>query len=444
MPSKIERILGDTTSYHKIIEAKVKGSVSKVLEMNCGTGKGATYSIFSKSDTKAGSNAVFFESDVMIETTTTAIQMYFEFQSSTTAYSALITCSGEGQPLQILGTDLGVNEGEWFTLRIEYRDVPDDFNYDGKSDVIARIYVNGTSVIENYTPGNQNSVVKSADVTRLRVRNTSGRAGIVYFDNTILGDCDMSYTPPAPADTDTLTFEPGVITDKTQATLGNSSSKLTILKSGVAGNLTNVLNFYTSKDSVDKLTIAPTLTTNGANAIMVETEILIDPTSETASLYLDPLTSGGNQAVRFTIEAEKGGKVTLYSKNSSGVNDPVIPSGVVIGNSGEWIKLKIEYMNPRLDYTGDGVDDILCRIYVDGILKATLYQLYKPGSFYDPSLMNRFLIFSASETDANVYFDNTKFWRTNLVYDEPPVKDPDIILGGNGSAGGKYDTDGWQ
>lgn len=443
MPSKIELLLGNTTAYHTIKEAKVKDAVSKVLEMNCGDGKSSTYSIFSKTQSSSGSNAVFFESELMLKTTSGTLDMMFEFMSSShMAYSLSITTKGQGEPLRVLGKDLTVKEGEWFKLRIEYRDVSDDFDYDGLNDVLTRVYINGDLIAERYVPHNENNVVLSSAVSKIRVRNTSGRAGICYFDNSVFGDCNINYVPPVPADTDTLTYEPGIVTNKTQASFDKTTSKLTISELRVNGDITKVLEFYTSKSSSDKITLSPTLTEERINAVMLETDIMIDPMSDTVTLYIDPLTPAGNQPIRFRITAQKDGDVKLYSVSSVGESDPAMPDGCVIGKSGEWFKLKIEYMNPRIDYTGDGIDDVLCRIYVNNTLIKTLYKPYKAGAFYDPAIISRYVISATPEAEAHIYLDNTKFWQTELVADEAPAKIPDILIGED-KADSKFDTDGW-
>ena len=443
MPTQIERILGDSISYHKIKEANVNGAVSKVLEMHLGTGKNATYSIFQKTHTKTGSNAVFFETDVMLKRTTTDVTVFFELQSSARgALSISIGDTGEGTYLSLLGKELKVKAGEWFKLRIEYRDTPHDFNYDGTNDILARIFVNGELVAETNTAANS-TIVKSSEISKMRIRNTSGRTGIVYLDNAILGECSMSYTPPAPPDTDTLTYEPGMVTNMTKPSFEKSTSKLSISSLDVAGNITKVLDFYTSAGSYDTVTVSTTLTEKGANAVMLETELMINPESDTATFNLTPFTPKGNTPVTFTLVAEKGGDVKLYSKDSAGKNDPAAPEGVTLGRSGEWIKLRIEYMNPRLDYTLDGTDDILCRIYADGVLLRTFYKPYASGAYYDPAVISRLVISAEKESVATLYLDNTRFWQTKLTPDEAPEPEKDIVLGENGSSEGKFDPNGW-
>ena len=447
LPSTIERGVGDETAGFNVRERKVNDAVSKVLEINCGTGAGATHATFIRSKTLKDSNAAYFETDVMLESTTSSLWMLFELQSSErTAYSVEIQSlsNDKGAAFTINSTKLSVNEGEWFRLRVEYRDASHDFDYDGLNDVVVRIYVNGEFVMESHTPKSKANVVKSSDVSRLRVRNMTGRTGIIYLDNMTLGECNMTYTPPAPPDTDTLTYEPGIVTNLTKGVLGKTTSTLRISSLTVAGEVTKVLDLYTSKGSYDEVSIYSNLTAPGANAVMFETDLMIAPESDMVSLSLEPKTSRGNQPLKFTITAEDGGVVRLYSVDSLGVIDPDMKNGILLCNSGEWIKLKIEYMNPREDYTGDGVDDILCRIYVDGVLVKTLYKPYLPGAYYKPADISRFVLSAASDSAANIYLDNTRFWYVKLEYDVVPEREQDVLLGEGYSPIGGVDPDGWS
>ena len=435
MPTQIERILGDPTAYHGIKEANIKGVVSKVLEMNCGTANGASFSIFSKTKTAQDSDAVYFESDLMLKATTTALYMLFEIQSSSgTAYSMAITSGGENMPLSISGKEIGVTEGEWFKLRIEYRDAPHDFNYDGKNDVVTRIYVNGNMISEAYTPYDINNIVSAGAVSKIRVRNSSGRAGIVYFDNTVLGDCNMTYTPPAPPDTHTLTYEPGIITSVTKGTLKSKGASLSIANMTVAGEVSKMLKFTTASGAEDKLDISKTVTADGVNAIVFETDLMINTSQSEALFYIEPFTKAGKQPFSLTLFASSGGEVTVSAKD--------IPE-TVIGKCGELIHLKIVYMNPELDYTGDGKRDIICKIYVGGSDTpiAVGYTPYNSSSYYAPRLIETYRITSAADTAMDLYLDNTRFWQVVTEYDEggvPPVEEEDAMIGDPG-----FDSGAW-
>jgi hypothetical protein len=53
------------------------------------------------------------------------------------------------------------------------------------------------------------------------------------------------------------------------------------------------------------------------------------------------------------INADADGNVTLASKDIA---------ETVIGKIGRWIHIRIEFMNPRIDYNGDKLSDLLYRV----------------------------------------------------------------------------------
>ena len=100
-------------------------------------------------------------------------------------------------------------------------------------------------------------------------------------------------------------------------------------------------------------------------------------------------------------------------------------------------------MNPVLDYTDDGKRDILCKIYVgdSDTPLAISYTPYATSSHYDPGTLGTFRITSLSDTAADLYLDNTRFWQAIREFDEggmPPVENDDPI--GNNV----FDKDGWS
>lgn len=440
MPTKIERIKGDNTAYFKIRESNVYGAVSKVLEMHCGTGVGATYSIFSRTKSVEGANAVFFETDLMIKTTDGAAMAMLELQESALAYILTFEVAGPGETVMALGGNgkdykiaLDVKEGEWFHVRLEYRDTPHDFDYDGKNDIVARVYINGELIGESHKAYDINNISQSKNVKKIRVRNTTQRAGIFYLDNSVLGQFNMTYEEPIPADTDTITYEPGVITNKTVFTVEKNTSTAKISEMTVKDQVTKVLELHTSSGSLDKLAVTPTLTNADANAVMFETDIMINPTSGTSIFYLEPQTSANKQPFRLEIKAAKDEKVTI-----SGADIPE----TVIGVSGEWIHIRVEYMNPRVDYTGDGRYDILYKVYIgDGEAPvATGHRLYQIGAGYDPLVISKFVLTCTSEAAADIFLDNTRVWQIECVADEAPEfpSTGDVSIGGTVTDGGGW------
>ncbi len=435
---------GDETSF-AIKEDTVGDNKSQVLEWTVGAGKSANYLVFERTHTRVGAFAAFFETDMMIKATSekeTKLEMRFRSSSDShaKAYTFAIAVKGEGSALRIIGNNgtdftnsLKVTDGEWFKLRLEYTDASYDYTYDGINDLIFRVYINDVMVGEGHTPVNKDKVLIGENIDDMMLRVESARGCIVSLDNVILGQCTMDYSEPAPPDTDTITYEPGIITEKTQLNISEGSAAL-ILKSTVRGDVSKVLELYSKSGNQDKLTVTPTLTVDGANAISFETDIMIAPQSDVSVLYLEPTNKLGKQPFRLKITAAKDGNVTISSAE--------IPE-TVIGKSGEWIHLKIEYMNPLIDYTGDRKADILYKVYVGEtpVLLATGYQPYTAGAYYSPLVLTKFVLTVSEESEATVQLDNTRFWQLKLDPDEVPTfpeEDEDFKYGESAP-----DYDGW-
>ncbi len=424
LPSKVTSSITNSKSYLAIRESVVGEAASKVLEF-CSNADTGDIIVFKQTQTKYDSNAAFFETDLMMTSSGGIMNTVFEFRnsSSNTVNRFDIDLSAPGANLSVteftgneFSADLDIAEGEWFKLRLEYRDTTDDFNYDGKNDIVFRAYINGVLIGESHSA----KIVSPASlITQVRVTVSKGMGGSAYFDNTALGQCNMEYDPPLPADTDTLTYEPGVVSYQTVFTFGETTSTAKISSlTDTEGNVNKVLDFYTSSGSKDMLSVIVTKELEGANAVMFETDILIDPTSDSTTIYLEPQNSSDKQPMRLILTAKKDGNVTVSASDIS---------ETVIGKSGEWIHLKVEYMNPLVDYTGDRKADVLYKVYVgegdDEALVATGYAPYSSGSYYAPTDLTQFVFTVTSDSEAEILLDNTRFWQVEREADVPPVFD---------------------
>ncbi len=428
MPSNIEFTKGSPNTYFRIGEGVIGENVSKVLEFYAGYGDSSSTVTFNRTHTLPGANAAFFESDIMLEVTgekSAQFNMYFRTSNENKSVYYFGISISPDSTLQAVGNNgddfretLAVKAGEWFKIRLEYADTPYDYDYDGTADMIYRVYVNGEFIAEGHTPiyaitPDNPTLPPASSINKINTYIGSKREAKIYYDNTILGQFNMLYEEPYPADTDTLTYEPGVITDKTQFTFDKNTSSGKITEMTVEGEVSKVLMLHSANTSTDKLAITPTLTLEGANAISFETDILIDPSSDTATFYLEPTNKFGKQPFRLTVKAAKDGDVTISAAD--------IPE-TVIGKSGEWIHIKVEYMNPGVDYTGDRVNDILYKIYInknsDPI--AIGYKPYLPGAYYIPLALSKYVFTFTSESVATVFFDNIRFWQVALIPDAAP------------------------
>ncbi len=427
MPECITPELGSSSSYFMVREGNIKGSVSKVLQFHTASGS-SDYAFFKRTSVSEGANAAYFETDIKLELTSDnwiSAELCFQSKVSGTPsqYTFNLVANKKGDALEVKGAGgkdftktVNVKEGEWFRLRIEYCGTSDDFDYDGYRDCIFRAYINGILVGEGRTHNYPFEVQSYDTVHQLRFAAYGSSQGNIYLDNTSLGQFVMDYERPVPADTDTLTYTPGVITNKTVFSFEKNGSSAKISEMTVRGEVSKVLDFYSAADSCDTLAVKPTLTNEEANAITFETDIMISPDAGTSTFYLEPINKKGSQAFRLTIKAAKDGNVTISSQD--------IPE-TVIGVSGEWIHLRVDYMNPRVDYNGDRRLDILYKIYTDNSSEAlaTGYKPYNSGAYYEPAELTEYLFTVTKESRAGVCLDNTRFWQTELTADKAPEFD---------------------
>ncbi len=210
-PSRVSISDGHISAYHRIVEDKIDGEVTKVLvRFTADVKDTASYTSFTKTSTEANANAVYFETDLKLESLHENLYFMYAFQSSSSVHPeiSIVASATDGSALTMSGGSgkitLKVHEGEWFKFRTEYMSADDDFDYDGKADYIVRIYINDELVDEfKKSTSNPTSAVKN-----IRTRNSSGSTGYIYFDNTSFGDFQMQYEKPIPPDTDTITFTP--------------------------------------------------------------------------------------------------------------------------------------------------------------------------------------------------------------------------------------------
>lgn len=424
----------------RVREGIVKGKVSRVLEYTSGASAQDILAVTKWSKPLDGANAVAFETDIMIAPETKTFRFTITLKPKDSTACTIYLWSRDGKIminsslLENKDTYLDIEDGEWFNVRVEYTDTQYDYDYDGKADVIVRVYINGELVASGIKPDYPNNILSASTVNIVRLDVASGSSGKVYLDNTKFEQFNMSYEPPLPPDSHTLTFEPGVINESIKRSISRASS-LSVAKVTVAGEIARVLRLVSVDKSNDKLGILVTQSLEGANAISFETDIMIMPTSNIAEITLEPVNANGRQPFSLALIAEKDGAVKL---SANGLSE------TVIGNSGEWIHLKIEYMNPVLDYDGDGDRDILLKIYVDNSPSPiVVYTPYNSTSYYTPTKLSSFNIGVSSSSVAEVLLDNIKYWQVERTPDDggvPPVeKEYETIGGGSNS----LDKDGW-
>ena len=437
-----------TTAYLKTAEAKLKirealvnKTASKVLEFTTGSSDTDVLLVERWTKTLDGANAVAFETDLMISAETANLSFEITLKPRDRSACSIYVGSYDGKikitssNVKTKDTYLDIEDGEWFNIRIEYTDTPYDFDYNDVNDVIIRVYVNGTLVADGIKSNYPTSSPLASTVNQVRFGVSSGMAGKVCFDNTLYEQFNMAYDEPIPPDTHTLTFEPGVINKNVQSTLGKGSA-LSISDVTVDGQTGKVLELVTAKGAADKLDVLVTQFLDDANALKFETDLMISPTESVLAFTLDLLGASGRSPFTLTLTAAKGGNVVL---GGAGITE------TVIGRSGEWIHLKIEYMNPELDYNGDGDRDILVRVCV-GDSEAPLVTGYTPNSensHYNPTKLEKMRLGISKEACGSIYLDNTMLWQESLTPDEggvPPIEKKDEPIGDTTDT---LDKDGW-
>ena len=444
LPKRISLSLGSVASVLRVRESVIRGQASRVLEINSGLDASQNdYITFFKTKSASSFNAVAFETDMMLNPTTNEMTLEIEPQSDAKkAYFISIKAYKNGNKMLLKGTgsdfseELDIRAGEWFKFRMEYTKTNYDFNYDGVADVLVRVYINGNLVARGFTPYYKDAIVDAAVVSRIRACVNAKFSGKVYLDNTVFEQFKMSYDAPLPPDTDVLTYEPGVITSKLQSVMGSSTGTVKIVDMTVDDAVTKVLRFVTAAGGVDRLKISPTVNLVGANGLSFETDLMIKSDTLPAVFYLEPITSGENPAVRLILTAKADGAVTLSTREHSEIK---------IGEVGKWIHLKLTYMNPRIDYNGDNLRDLLYKVYI-GDSDTPILTGYMPcssGEYYNPSQITHVRLYAPNTTVGEFYLDNTMNWQMIMTADEAPPREEDSLPPGHENDDSLTDSDGW-
>ena len=417
LPSKITKSFVTSGSDLRVRESDVFGEISKVLEFSTRSG-GNDILTFAPTKSFSGGNAISFETDMMISAENGAYVDIEPMSSGTRAYQLRLYSPKEGGIIIASSKDFSkkiAREGEWFKFRFEYTKTAYDYNYDGKADILFRLYINGELITEGYTPYTGDGF-EASTVTKVRLFTHSGTVADYYFDNTVYEQFDMEYDAPAeyvPGDPTVLDYDSGILPSQISVTLASEKSDYNIVEDTVADAISKVLKFTTSSGGNDYLTVAPTRTAETFNAVALETDFKIVTESE---LYVDvqPMAEGKTAyQVRLNVKPS-GGKITASSSDFS----------TVIAKEDEWFKLRIEYANTEYDYNYDGKLDVIVRVYVNGVLVEEGYTPYYETGF-DEEKVSVFRFFTHNGSVGDIFFENTVFEQFTMAYEEPPVYVPE-------------------
>lgn len=345
---------------------------------------------------------------------------------------------------------LAIPAAAWSTLTVEVYE-----------DGTAKYYVNGVAMGDRKL-NVDTETLKSADVLRISLTEQALRSSVL-LDNTFFGKVNKEYTensdyiptgeeyPEWPSDSEVfpenqkvLTYENGKVPGLVSSALVTEGAAATVKDMMMDGKETKALVFTTKAGGNDYMNFRPTVMAESFNAISFETDMMITNETGTVEFAIEPITASSSRAFRLNVKAYEG-KVYVYATG--------LPS-VLVGNMDEWIHLRIDYMNPKIDYNQDGVKDILYKVYIGGSTEplAVCYSPYN-ANIYEPSDIATVRFFMFNPTDADICFDNTSFMQLTLEADpapsqpEPP-KEPEVepdTPNGPGHTEGEniYDENGW-
>ncbi len=345
---------------------------------------------------------------------------------------------------------LAIPAAAWSTLTVEVYE-----------DGTAKYYVNGVAMGDRKL-NVDTETLKSADVLRISLTEQALRSSVL-LDNTFFGKVKREYTenddyiptgeeyPEWPSDNEVfpenqkvLTYENGKVPGLVSSTLVTEGAAATVKDMMMDGKETKALVFTTKAGGNDYMNFRPTVTAESFNAISFETDMMITNETGTVEFAIEPITAGSSRAFRLNMKAYEG-KVYVYATG--------LPS-VLVGNMDEWIHIRIDYMNPKVDYDGDGKNDILYKIYIGGAEEpvAVCHTPYN-ANIYEPSEIATVRFFMYNSTDADICFDNTSFTQLTLEYDKlpepelppsPEVSEPGDYGPGHTEGETTHDPEAWN
>lgn len=424
IPSRITKGFVSAGVMLRVREDTVSNKVTRVLAFTTTPG-GTDYIKFDLTKKKANSNAVSFETDIKINTEK-SFTFAIEPMAGSIAYRVIVSVTPDGT-MRFSSSDFNVaagNEDEWIHIRLEYSKTSSDYTGDGINDLLVRLYINGSDepVAEGYTPYGD-EMFEAAEVSEVRIFTWTNAEGDILFDNTLYEQFSMNHPAPPefiPEDTDVLTYEKGVIPSGVRQSLSSPNATLKISEYTVSGEVSKALNFTTSAGSTDNITFALTLRSETFNAIAFETDIKIQ-TAGSLKFAIEP-KSTADIAYRVIVNTTSDGATQIVASDFAAVDASV---------EDNWFRLRVEYANMNGDFTGDGVNDILVRVYVNGVKLAEGHTPYTEN-YCNPADISQIRIFTWTAAEGSIFFDNTKFEQftmTNLpelVPDNEDNEEPTI------------------
>ena len=369
---------------------------------------------FTLLDSAFSFNAVSFECDMMFEKNmgSGTFDCFFRNGSGADVFRFLFDYSDSSVTVRSVdnfGTVKVANTGEWFRLRLDYSLTDTDYDRDGVTDLLVKVFVNGEHKATGYYPYN-GTYASTKNVQGLRFFTWGAADTTVYFDNLVFMQSTVEYDPaptPNAEDTrETRTFEysdESSYPNRIIPAITEGSLSFPTVKRGAS---TKVLMLDTLTGAEDAVTFGITKKASSYNAVAFDGYICVEDGTENGAFELEFL-SGSSTAHRIILEYTSEGLFATTSKDFTKIK---------LGDTGKWIKLRVDYASAGKDYDGDGEMDILSKIYVAGRLKATAYAPY--SSAIAASKITHVRIKSWNGTDAAFMIDNLTVEQFNATIDQ--------------------------
>ena len=434
LPQRFSTDLRTASAAIRIKEMMRGDKASKAMEFETSAGANDKLSFLAQNDGTTGKKVTVFESAVAFDMNggDATYELYLSNKDGRFSYLLILAHSGStlsinditgnssaNVPGRIWGSTVtvnGIDEGEWFDLKVEY--------YEGDHDTVRiKTYINGELVYvskgyygrSTTTYGTQ--PVNSID--RVMLSSYGSVVGKMYLDDMsiyktdkFLRDDPLTYTPKEaeqiiPNDEDNspiLGFEssktgnlPAPIT-KELLSSGGALTVKEVLRSGVK---TKVMAFTTTSDYGDKLFIAKTKKLEGYNAVEFSTKMMVEEGSKGGQLYFY-FRNGTTVLNRIVVSIDADGiGFSDYYNSAYSFSDAQGKTGV---SAFEWNTLSMTLYS----YNG------FCRIVIK-IGDFTIVSKNSSWSSLTPDKITSIRIDTSTASDMTVLFDDLSLQEKKIV-----------------------------
>ena len=303
------------------------------------------------------------------------------------------------------------------TLRIEYSAAKDAMNI----------------VLNDKTIGTTSLVYKqeNADLSCDYVTVTSNNANSALTLDNVKAECYNMYFAIGKTDTASpeknkaeITFEEtstGNVKGLFRLDFRSGSANLRVKEMIVGGKAGKVLEYTSSVGGNDSLYIPFIKADENTNRVAFEADIAANflTQKDAVEIYF---MAGNQYATKIALQYSSG-NVSL-SDNTGGATY----ISKAVAKAGAWFKLRMEYQKTDIDYTGDGITDVLVKVYIDGELIGTGYNAYNNAT-YTSNNVTEVRLYTWGDTNCTILLDNIKTERSWAEPDPLPEIDEGLLPG---------------